>query len=101
MWVDRAATLCQLGRTNTFFSAADKPALPLSFGLEAGSGAYFIEKQQATGAPGLGNLRAEVYNEANAFCRQSYADMKVLSFSETKPPYILGNYPRVSLSFSC
>jgi hypothetical protein len=34
MWVDRAAMLCQLGRTNTFFSAADKPVLPLSFGLE-------------------------------------------------------------------
>jgi hypothetical protein len=33
MWVDRAAMLCQLGRTNTFFSAADKLALPLSFGL--------------------------------------------------------------------
>lgn len=33
MWVDRAAMLCQLGLTNTFFSAADKPVLPLTFGL--------------------------------------------------------------------
>jgi hypothetical protein len=33
MWVDRAVMLCHLGRTNTFFSAADKPVLPLSFGL--------------------------------------------------------------------
>jgi hypothetical protein len=69
--------------------------------VEAGTGSYFIEKQQATGAPGLGNLRAEIYNEANAFCRTRNTDMKVVSYSQTEPPYILGNYPRVSLSFSC
>lgn len=69
--------------------------------IEADRGTFFIEKQQATGAPGLGNLRAEVYNEGNAFCRAKGLSMQVIEYSSTQPPYILGNYPRVSLSFAC
>lgn len=69
--------------------------------IEADRGTFFIEKQQATGAPGLGNLRAEVYNEGNAFCRAKGLSMRVIDYSSTQPPYILGNYPRVSLSFAC
>lgn len=69
--------------------------------VEAGGGNYFIEKQKATGAPGLGNLRAEVYAEAQRFCTERGRKFAVSEYTETKPPYILGNYPRVSLSFSC
>lgn len=69
--------------------------------VDAGGGSYFIEKQKATGAPGLGNLRAEVYGEAQRFCTERGRSFEVNAYTETKPPYILGNYPRVSLSFSC
>ena len=69
--------------------------------VDAGGGTFFIEKQQATGAPGLGNLRAEVYAEAQLFCAERGRGFAVSEYAETKPPYILGNYPRVSLSFSC
>lgn len=69
--------------------------------VDAGGELYFIEKQQATGAPGLGNLRAEVYAEAQLFCAERGQGFAVSEYNETKPPYILGNYPRVSLSFSC
>lgn len=60
-----------------------------------------ITKQQATGFPGLGNLKAEVYREASAFCALQKQEFEVVSYDETKPPYIFGNYPRVDVSFRC
>ena len=69
--------------------------------IDAGSGRYLIEQQQATGFPGLGNLRAEVYAEASTFCAVKGRDFSIVSYDETEPPYILGNYPRVSLTFEC
>ncbi|PIB25731.1 hypothetical protein BFP76_00780 [Amylibacter kogurei] len=67
----------------------------------SGKNLYFIEKQQATGFPGLGNLKAEVFNEANSFCTKKGGQFEVSKSSETQPPYLLGNYPRVSLEFRC
>jgi hypothetical protein len=66
-----------------------------------GRGLLSITKQQATGFPGLGNLKAEVYREASAYCALQKQDFEVVSYDETKPPYIFGNYPRVDLSFRC
>lgn len=66
-----------------------------------GRGLLSITKQQGTGFPGLGNLKAEVYQEAAAHCSVQKKDFEVVDYSETKPPYILGNYPRVDLSFRC
>jgi hypothetical protein len=66
-----------------------------------GRGLLSITKQQGTGFPGLGNLKAEVYQEAAAHCALQKRDFEVVDYSETKPPYILGNYPRVDLSFRC
>lgn len=60
-----------------------------------------ITKQQATGFPGLGNLKAEVFQEAAAHCGTAKKDFEVVGYEETKGPYILGNYPRVDLSFRC
>ena len=69
--------------------------------IDAGEGNYVIEQQQATGFPGLGNLRADVYSEAKMFCAGKGRDFSTISYQEAKPPYILGNYPRVSLTFEC
>ncbi|WP_342070808.1 hypothetical protein [Yoonia algicola] len=69
--------------------------------IQIGQNQFVIEKQQATGAPGLGNLRAEVYVEANAFCSAQGGSVETLNYEQTSPPYILGNYPRVSLTFEC
>lgn len=51
--------------------------------------------------PGMGNLRAEVLAEATAHCRMSGRELKVLRITESQPPYILGNYPRADLEFTC
>lgn len=69
--------------------------------IDAGNGQYVIEKQKATGLPGLGNLRAEVYSDAKMFCSGKGRNFSTITYEEAKPPYILGNYPRVSLMFKC
>ncbi len=69
--------------------------------IPTGQNQFNIEKQQATGFPGLGNLRAEVYAEAAAFCGTQGGSVETVSYAQTNPPYILGNFPRVSLTFEC
>ncbi|MCX4150017.1 MULTISPECIES: hypothetical protein [Paraburkholderia] len=69
--------------------------------IDQGGGTYFVSKQAATGFPGLGNLRADVTTEARQFCARSGKDLRVHRTNETQPPYILGNYPRVELEFTC
>ena len=66
-----------------------------------GRGTYTIAKQQATGFPGLGNLRAEIIAEASAYCLNNAAQFELLAVQETQPPYILGNYPRSEIKFTC
>jgi len=69
--------------------------------IDQGGGTYFVAKQAATGFSGLGNLRADATTEARQFCARSGKDLRVLRTSETQPPYLLGNYPRVELEFAC
>ena len=69
--------------------------------VPGGNGTFNITKQQATGFSGLGNLKAEVYQEAAAHCGLQKRDFTVVSYEETKGPYIFGNYPRVDLIFRC
>lgn len=69
--------------------------------VSMGQGVMMIAKQQATGFPGLGNMKAEVLQEAGAHCASAQQDFEIISASETKPPYVLGNYPRVEIQFRC
>lgn len=69
--------------------------------IDIGKNQFVIERQQATGAPGLGNLRAEVYAEANALCSSQGDSLETVTYEQSDPPYIFGNYPRVSLTFRC
>ena len=69
--------------------------------VPAGSGTFNITKQQGTGFPGLGSMKAEAYAEAAAHCNLQKRDFAVVNYEETKGPYILGNYPRVDLVFRC
>lgn len=69
--------------------------------IDQGGGTYFVSKQAATGFPGLGNLRADATTEARQFCARSGRDLRVLKANESRPPYLLGNYPRVELEFAC
>lgn len=66
-----------------------------------GAGKFMLAKQQATGFPGLGNMKAELLQEAAVYCKKDASEMELLNTKESQPPYILGNYPRVEIEFSC
>jgi hypothetical protein len=66
-----------------------------------GGNSYLITKQAATGFPGLGNMKTEVIQEASAHCTTQKRQVQIGNISETQPPYILGNYPRVEVNFRC
>jgi hypothetical protein len=69
--------------------------------VPAGGDTYMIAKQAATGFSGLGNLKGEALQEANQYCVRDGKSMEVVNTSETKPPYLLGNYPRAEVQFRC
>lgn len=47
------------------------------------------------------DIRTDAYKEASDYCQKSTKNFEVISSEETKPPYILGNYPRITLTFKC
>lgn len=66
-----------------------------------GRDTFMIAKQQATGFPGLGNMKAEIIGEASRHCAGMGRELQVVSANESQPPYIFGNYPRAELQFTC
>lgn len=66
-----------------------------------GRDTFMIAKQQATGFPGLGNMKAEIIAEASQYCSAQGKELQIASTQETQPPYILGNYPRSEIQFMC
>ena len=49
----------------------------------------------------MGDLKAKTLRDAEAHCAASHQTFEVVGTSESKPPYILANYPRVELTFRC
>jgi hypothetical protein len=66
-----------------------------------GQDTYMVAKQQATGFPGLGNMKAEIIAEASRHCAGLGKEFQIVSTQESQPPYILGNYPRSEIQFMC
>jgi hypothetical protein len=62
---------------------------------------YVVSRQAATGFAGMGSLRVEALQEASAACTKQGRAMRVVSERETAPPYVLGNYPRIDVTFAC
>ena len=69
--------------------------------VQMGKDTYMVAKQQATGFPGLGNMKAEIIGEASQYCSNLGKELQIVSTQETQPPYILGNYPRSEFQFMC
>ena len=66
-----------------------------------GKDTYMIAKQQATGFPGLGNMKAEIIAEGSRYCTNQGKEFQIVNTNETQPPYVLGNYPRSEIQFMC
>ncbi len=62
---------------------------------------YMLAKQQSTGFPGLGNLKAEIITEGRLYCSSENKEFQLVSTTETQPPYVFGNYPRAEIQFIC
>ena len=69
--------------------------------VDMGQGSYMIAKQQATGFPGLGNMKAEIIAEGSAKCASQGKRFELITTQESQPPYILGNFPRSEITFKC
>ena len=69
--------------------------------VSLGNDSFMISKQQATGFPGLGNMKAEIIAEGTNHCATLGKQFELTSVQETQPPYILGNYPRSEIQFRC
>ncbi len=69
--------------------------------IEISRDSYMVSRQAATGFTGKGSLKEESLTEANIFCKRQQKTLKVLSIQEAQPPYILGNFPKAEVQFSC
>jgi len=61
---------------------------------------YRIFQQGATGFVPLSSIRQDLEDQAERFCARQGKKMVVLGSNYSKPPYILGNFPRMELIFA-
>ena len=61
---------------------------------------YRIFQQGATGFVSLASIREDLELQAEKFCERQGKGMVVLGSNYSKPPYILGNFPRMELIFA-
>ena len=66
-----------------------------------GGESYRVFQQAATGFVSLQSVRSGVEELATAHCDRKGKAMHGLAETAAKPPYILGNFPRVELVFEC
>jgi putative oligomerization/nucleic acid binding protein len=66
-----------------------------------GNEAYRVFIQGATGFVGIQSVRDDAEQRAKEFCGRKDKVMESLSETTAKPPYILGNFPRVEIVFDC
>jgi hypothetical protein len=62
---------------------------------------YRVFEKAATGFVSLEAVREGAEQRADAFCERQGLATKVLTEHTSKPPHILGNFPRVELVFMC
>jgi hypothetical protein len=66
-----------------------------------GNDSFIITKQAATGFSGTGFIKSKALREASAQCLRSEKAVEIESISESRPPYIVTNFPKVELTFKC
>lgn len=66
-----------------------------------GSNQYMLSKQAATGFSGTGAIKADALQEAAATCGGQGKTTEIVSLTESQPPYVFGNYPKVDVQFTC
>jgi len=62
---------------------------------------YRVFEQGASGFVSVQSVRDDVEQRADAFCARDGKVAKTMTEQTSKPPHILGNFPRVELVFIC
>ena len=57
--------------------------------------------QGATGFVSVQSVREDAEQRATQFCERKEKAMKPLRETTSKPPHILGNFPRIEIIFGC
>ncbi len=69
--------------------------------IPIGKDTYMVSRQAATGFSGSGSLKAEAFQEANAYCTSQGKALQVVNTQEAQPPFVFGNYPKAEVQFMC
>jgi hypothetical protein len=69
--------------------------------MPAGKNTYVMSRQEGAFPSGSEPLMAEALAEANIFCSNQDKEIKLINATENPGPYILGNYPKATITFSC
>jgi len=69
--------------------------------VSPGGKEFRLFEQGATGFVPVSALQEDIAKKATAFCDGMGKAMKPLRESTSKPPHILGNFPRAELVFEC
>ena len=69
--------------------------------VAAGQDTYIVSRQAGAFPSGREPLLVEAVGEATATCAGMKKTLKIISTTENSGPYILGNYPKATVVFSC
>ncbi len=69
--------------------------------MPAGDGTFVLYRQAGAFPSGKKNLLSEALAEANQKCRSDGKKFSLITTQENQGPYILGNYPKATVTFKC
>ena len=102
---------CRWGTAGTWFVSVKRASVLLVVALAGcasnsgvvtmGPDTYFVSRQAASAFTGLGTLQADAMVEANSFCAKRGGAIEIVNVTQSKPPYLVGNFPRVDMQFRC
>lgn len=69
--------------------------------VSAGNGTFVVSRQAGAFPSGREPLLVEALGEAQAKCASTGKAMKLISQAENSGPYIMGNYPKATVVFTC
>lgn len=97
-----SSTIQPVNRSESGFEGAAFPGeLHVIAEDNSGNERYRVFEKGATGFVSLEAVREGAEQRADAFCERQGLATKILTEHTSKPPHILGNFPRVELVFTC
>ncbi len=69
--------------------------------MPAGENTYVLTRQEGAFPTGNKPLLAEALGESNSYCSSLGKVLKLINTQENSGPYIWGNYPKATVTFSC